>query len=316
MRFALSAILLAYLFQKIDWIKTKEVLQNAHLSYIFYAVLIFFFINAVVLYRWYLYIEGLSLTVNLLNVVRYFFIGLFGNLFLPSAIGGDVIKIFGLCKNSTEKPKVVASVLLDRLSGFTGIVLLAIVAFFYAYPILKDGTLLGLILVLALICGCMGSILFYEPLYIFACRIFNRLPKVKKSLMTMHYDIILLKDRKDVLYKTVLLSSLAQCLLAVTFYLLARALDQGIAFIYFLTFIPLICVASSFPSIGGLGVREAGAAYLFAKVGMPAGIAVSISLMNFLFMVLVGLIGGIFFMVTLNPAQLREVELNTNLKDS
>ena len=66
---------------------------------------------------------------------------------------------------------------------------------------------------------------------------------------------------------------------------------------------PLICVASSVPSIGGLGVREAGTAFLLAKVGVDSGVAVSISLINFLFMVLVGLLGALIYWLTKCPLE-------------
>jgi uncharacterized membrane protein YbhN (UPF0104 family) len=75
--------------------------------------------------------------------------------------------------------------------------------------------------------------------------------------------------------------------------------------IYFLIFIPMVCVASTFPSIGGLGVREAGAVYLFARIGIDSGIAASLSLINFLFMVVIGLIGGVFYVTTVSSRRLQ-----------
>ena len=59
-----------------------------------------------------------------------------------------------------------------------------------------------------------------------------------------------------------------------------------------------MCVASSFPSIGGLGFREGALEYLLVQLGVVAGIGVSIGLLDFLFMVIVGLFGWVFFMLT------------------
>jgi len=104
-----------------------------------------------------------------------------------------------------------------------------------------------------------------------------------------------------VLYQVGGRTCLPQITMAFTFFLVAKALHQDVALLYFLIFVPLICVASAMPSIGGLGVREAGAAFLLAKVGVESGVAVSISLINFIYMVLVGLLGGVIFMVTRCP---------------
>jgi uncharacterized membrane protein YbhN (UPF0104 family) len=249
----------------------------------------------------------LDLSAATKNVVLHYFYGLFGNLFLPTAIGGDLIKAVGLCKNSTQKPRVIASILLDRLSGFASISLVAIMAFIFGYRFIDDKTLVIPILFMGAASASIAAVLFHEKIYSFFCRIFSRLPRFKKNLMTMHYDIALLKDSHKYKegVKAVLLSSVSQVVFAFTYYFTAKALHQDIAIIYFLIFVPIICVISSLPSIGGLGVREFGAAYLFAKIGIGSGIAVSLSLINFLFMVMVGLAGGVLYVYTLSTGRIQ-----------
>ena len=141
-RFLLSIALLVYLYFRIDVAKTAEVLKSASLLYIFYAFLGFLVIHVFLLTRWWIFIRALALNVPLFQAIRYFFIGLFGNLFLPSAIGGDLIKVLGLCNYSPQKPKVVASVLLDRLTGFAGMVVVAILAFVFGYRWMNDFSIL------------------------------------------------------------------------------------------------------------------------------------------------------------------------------
>ena len=305
MRIGLSGALLFYIFSKIDVHKTKEILRAADFKYIFWAFLTFVSISFILLFRWKVFIKALDLNISGKDIVRYFFIGLFGNLFLPSAIGGDLIKIYGLCKKSTQKARVVASVLLDRLSGFTSIVLVAVTAFIFGYRYVQNASLLIPIAIMAVASFGIAAVLFNEKIYSFGCRIFNRIPKVKTSLMKLHYDIMLLSDRRLEGLKAIAMSCLSQVTFAFTFYFIARALHQDIGIIYFLIFVPLICIASSVPSIGGLGVREAGAAFLFAKIGVESGVAVSMSLIVFLFMVILGLIGGAVYVFTISSGRLQ-----------
>jgi uncharacterized protein (TIRG00374 family) len=297
-RLLLSGVLLGCLFRMIDVEKTMALVKSADLMYVFYSFAFFVLIHFFLLIRWGVFIRALGLKAAVVNVVRFFFIGLFGNLFLPSSIGGDVIKTIGLCKNSQQKPKVVASVLLDRLSGFAGMVVVAIFTFVIGYRYINDITLLVSIGVMALVSTTLVLVLFNERLYAFCCRIFDPFPQIKKGLMHVHYDIVLLKGHYQALFQSVGLSCLGQIVLAVIWYLLAKALHQDISFIYFLIFVPLICVVSALPSIGGLGVREAGATLLLARVGVDSGVSLSISLFNFVFMVLMGVIGGIVFIAT------------------
>ena len=298
-RLAFSALLLAFLFSKIDTRETVELLRTADFAMFWIAFGIFFIVHIIMLSRWFVIIRALDLKVSVWNVVRYFFIGLFGNLFLPSSIGGDVIKIIGLCKFSDQKPRVVASVLLDRLSGFVSIAFISACSFVFGHALIQDNAILVIIVAMSAALLSILTILFNEPIYEFFFRIFNWLPKFKNKLMEMHYDISLLKAKPVQGFKAVLLACLGQVVFIVCFYFITRALHQEIPFIYFLVFIPLICVASSFPSIGGLGVREFGAAYLFAKVGVAEEVAVSMSLISFFFMVILGLLGGVVYVFTL-----------------
>lgn len=306
-RMGFSAGLLGYLLTKIDAQETFEVLRSAHLGFLFYAAILFTVIYAVLLWRWVIFIKAMSLTVSGRDIVRYYFIGLFGNLFLPSSIGGDFIKIYGLCKNTTQKTRVVASVLLDRLSGFAAIILVALGAFVLGYRLLADKAVSLFILMagIAAVSAGFTAVLFNERLYGFCCRIFDRFPGIQQGLMGLHYDMALMKDRRPEGLKAVVVSCAAQMIYAAAWYLIARALYQNIGIVYFFIFVPLTCVAASFPSIGGLGVREIGTVYLFGKAGMEPGIATSLSLINFFFMIVFGLVGGIVYVFTLSSGRIQ-----------
>jgi len=310
-----SAGLLLFLFRQIDMEKTKEVLLSARLDFIVYAFLVYGIIFAVLLWRWWTLVRTLGLDVSLMTVARFHFLGLFFNPFLPTGIGGDVIKIIGLCAYTHEKPKVVGSVLLDRLVGFISMVVVATAAFILGYHLINEMSLIFSVIVLAVICAVLLSILFNEKIYTFCCRIFSFFPEIKAKLMEMHYDLALLKDRRDVIYLTVGYACLGQIIMALTYYLLARALHQDVSLLYFLIFSPLICVVTSLPSIGGLGVREVGTVFLFAKAGIATGLSVSISLMLYVFTVVVGLMGALFFLLTRSPTEDKVVHIKDGLKE-
>lgn len=301
LRIGLSLCLLVWLFKtKVDIPRTISVLKNANFCYILYAGIIFLSINGLILVRWLILIKALGLKVPVKNVVIYFFSGLYFNLFLPSSTGGDVLKIYYMCKDTSHKAKVVASVVLDRLSGFIAMIIVAFLSFIFGYRWINDPSLLVLILAMAVFSGIIILFLFNEKLYSFGSRLFNPFPKIKKNLMDLHYDIVLLKGNRRAIFSTIGLSCLCQIIFAFVFYLIAKSFHQNVGMLHCLIFVPIICVAASLPSIGGLGVREAGAAYLFAKVGVEDGISISISLVSYIFMVIVGLIGGIVYITTLS----------------
>jgi len=303
MRMTLSAGLLWWLFSRMQNKETLvRLIVSADLRYVVLALVPFGMIHYLLLLRWRVLMSALGLRVPWLNLMRFFFLGLFGNLFLPTAIGGDVIKTVGLCASAREKPKIVASVLLDRLSGYAAVVIVSSLALMAGYRLVSHPVIWLAVGAMAAGLTAIGCVLFHEGLYRFFCRVFHFFPKIRDAVMQMHFDIALLKGRKRALLTAVVIACLGQILLAVTFWALAKALHQEVLFFYFLIFTPLTCLASAFPSIGGLGFREWALDELLKSLGIASGIGVSIGLLDFAFMVLIGVGGWIFFLMTRNQA--------------
>jgi hypothetical protein len=301
-RVALSGGLLFWLFKNINWADTINAFKSAEWHLLFWAFAINFLINLICLVRWQIFMHALDLKAPLGVVFRYFFIGLFCNLFLPTSIGGDVVKAIGLSSKVGQKPKVVASILLDRLSGFGGLVVLALVAYTFGHSIIDAPAVIIPVLVLTLISLAVGFMLFHDKVYEFCCSIFNRVPRLHKALMEMHADVVLMKRRKRTAVGCVAMSVLVQVLAAYMYFLIALALGQSVGLVYFLVFAPIVCAISFLPSIGGLGFREFGWVYFLGRVGVAQGIAMSVSLISFFFVIVVGIIGGIFY-VTSNSSR-------------
>ncbi len=297
-RLGLSAGLLFWLFRNINWADTMESFRTAEWHLLGGAFAIFFLLNIFCLIRWQVFMKALSLKAPLGMVFRYFFIGLFCNLFLPTSIGGDVVKAIGLSNRVGQKPKVVASILLDRLSGFGGLVVLALGAYVFGHAVIDAPAVIIPVLALTCVSLVIGFMLFHDRVYEFCCRIFIRIPRLHKALMDMHADVVMMKRRKRTALACVGLSIVVQALAAYMYYLIAQALGQSVGLPYFLVFAPIVSAVSFLPSIGGLGVREFGWVYFLGRVGVAQGIAMSVSLISFSFIVVIGILGGIFYVTT------------------
>ena len=314
LRFGLSALLLAWLFSRIDYKHTWAAVKGADKSYLLAAFGIFFVTNIMILLRWLILMRALHLKFRKLSGVRWFFIGLFCNLFLPTSIGGDVIKALGLAKETGHKPKVFASIVLDRLTGFAGIVTVASVSFFFGRQMIGDSSLVISIVTMAGVSLGLAIVLFSHRIFSWACKAFKTWPRIKDGLMSLHYDIVLMRGKQKEFVATVGISALAQMALAYDFYLVAQGMHQNISLIYFIIFSPLVCVVTSLPSIGGLGVREIGWVYLLSKVGVHQGVALGLSLLNFSFMILVGLIGGVWYVASFSTGRVQHYQTDIPLK--
>lgn len=198
-------------------------------------------------------------------------VGLFFNLFFPSAVGGDVAKAYYAYKQSGKKIASTTAVLLDRLMGFVAIILMAIVALGFFSKELNDSRIDRLVYIF------LGIMLF--SLLFFGSRRFARIfqfllvaipsEKWRQRLGDIYHAIYHYKNHLGVLFLTLILSFLAQSLMVMIHYWLAVSLGVSISPWLFFILIPIVFIISMAPSVSGIGVREAGMIALFARYMTP-----------------------------------------------
>jgi hypothetical protein len=248
--------------------------------------------------------------------MRWYFIGSFCSLAPISTVGSDVIRGLGLAQEVGHKPKIFASILLDRLCGFAGIVILAAVAFLFGHGIIENKLVIIAIIFLSVISAAIVIVLFSHRIFSFTCKAFSAWPKVKDNLMRLHYDIVLLKGKQKKGWEAIAISIGAQIVLAIEFYLTAKGMHQDIPLAYFIIFSPIVCVVTSLPSIGGLGFREVSWVYLLPLVGVSKDVAGGLSLLNSAFTIINGLLGGLFYVTTLSSGRIQYPQTDTGLQRS
>ena len=80
--------------------------------------------------------------------------------------------------------------------------------------------------------------------------------------------------------------------------LLFKSFGIDVPFLHLLVIITIISVITMIPvSLNGLGVREAGYVFFFQSIGVPDGVALSVSLLFFFLVTISSLIGGIFWLM-------------------
>lgn len=298
LRLGLSAVLLAWLFMQVNWKDIIGAVRQADPLLLCGAFALTIFIQFVVLVRWMLFLKALGLSATFWQVCRYFFIGLFGNLFLPTSIGGDVVKAIGLSRGVGQKPKVFASIVLDRLSGFAGLVIVALIAYIVGTSMVDAPLVIIPIVILTLLSLLVGGLLFNQKFFQFFGGLVRKFPRIQKGIMEMHSDLSLMKGKKRTGLGCILLSCFVQVLGALLYYLISLAMHLEVSFLHYLIFSPIVSAVTFLPSIGGLGVREVGWKTLLTKVGVGADAAVGLSLISFFFVIVLGLIGGVIYVTT------------------
>jgi uncharacterized membrane protein YbhN (UPF0104 family) len=221
--------------------------------------------------RWYILLRSGDVPISVRDAVALTFTGLFSNNFLPTTIGGDVVRLAGAMRLGYDRAVCLASIAADRLIGMLGM--------FFTLP-------LGLVPTLQVIgTGATQSLAV-------GALVTRALGFARRTLMT--FSIWLGKPYA-------LLGALGctwghMLCTFVTMYILIQALGGQVGFwliaglwslSYFVTLVPI--------SINGYGVQELSLTFLFSTVaGLSTATSLTLALLIRALYVGVSLIGAFY----------------------
>ncbi|MFA5357267.1 MAG: lysylphosphatidylglycerol synthase transmembrane domain-containing protein [Candidatus Omnitrophota bacterium] len=304
LRISVSVMLLIFLFNLVDKKSLIEIIKGADKSLIVLAFLTLLATYSLCVLRWDMLLKAAHIHLPFGRVIISSAGGLFFSLFLPSTIGGDLVRSIDLAVHTKKSHEVVATVLLDRLSGYIGLVLIAILAVIFGWDLVHDNasTLIS-VAVISVILAVLLLVLFNSFIYSKINKLLHSpgAGRIRGFIKDLHREVHIFRHHKVIVVNNLLLSLLIQAIAPVTFYIIALALGVKINMIYFFIFIPVIGAITLLPiSLGGLGLRDATTIFFFAKAGVGKDLAFAMSLVSFSFILIIGVLGGILYALTVH----------------
>lgn len=260
----ISAVLLYFIFTKINFEDVLEVLQKSNPVYLVLALLLFIISKVLAAFRLNLYFHKLNVRLSQKSNLKLYLLGMFYNLFLPGGIGGDAYKGYLIKKNfEVETKKVVSVLVLDRLSGL-------LLLFIYACILgifLGNEILSGYEFILAIV-SITAIVIFW-------------------FLNKKFFGYAL-----PVFWKSFAYSALVQLAQLGSVFFILKALVIQIQTIAYLFIFLISSIVSVLPlTIGGIGSREITFLYGAKFLGLNESTSVGISMVFFLITALVSLFG-------------------------
>lgn len=302
-RVGISVILLIFLFRQIDTKSVWAVIKKADPYLLALALVVYFSAYVVGIFRWEMLLKGANIHLSLKRVVISSAGGYFFNLFLPSTIGGDLVRSIDLAAHTKKPREVVATVLLDRLSGYVGLVVVALAALAFGWRLIEDKSVFLSISIITGILVVGLLVLFNRFIYIRINRLLHSptAGRLRAAIKNLHREIHVFRHHKKIIFNNLLLSIAIQVISPLTFYIIAVSLGIKTELIYFFVYLPIVAAITLLPiSIGGLGLRDATTVYFFSKVGVGKDLAFAMSLINFFFIAILAGIGGLIYVFTLH----------------
>ena len=241
--------------------------------------------------------NGEDLTISFGEAFQLTCVGYFFNNFMPTAVGGDIIKAHYAAHFNRQKLKSYASVLMDRFIGLFTIVMIAAVALAVDRGRFEVAIVRPLVVIL-LVLGVSGAVIATNKgIARFLERAFLKLKmfQLGEKLHAVYTIVHDYRNRKDVVAKSIALSTLAQSVYYAIIYFLFLSLGRESSLGNVFLIMPVVIFMSMIPSIGGLGVREGAMVAFFSPVvGKDVAFAGSLLLLAGLF--LVSMVGGVFYL--------------------
>jgi uncharacterized protein (TIRG00374 family) len=247
-------------------------------------------------WKWQALLRCKGIRVSLSRLTAIYFIGRFFNLFLPTSMGGDVVRVWELGRHSGEKYEAAASVLVERLSGMVMLALLSAAAVLlelrhHNLPAL-NASLLFIAAVTLLSCWLIAD----RRLLPLLARLFAGhawADKALAKLSRMQQAVYAYKNSPAGLLLVFAISFLFYFTAVINVWVSALAFSAEVSFSAMLVAVPALMLIMNLPvSIGGIGLMEAAYALIFPLFGFSPALALSTALLMRLKTVLYGIAGG------------------------
>ena len=310
LRVSISIVLLALLFKlnKIDIRGLANDIRGVNKLFLGAGFAVFFLGYFLGFLRWRMLLLAAGIRISLKKLISSFSGGVFFSIFLPSTIGGDVVRSADLAEHTRKAQEVIATVFLDRLSGYIGLVFVILPAILLGRELVLDRVVFSSVAVIIALLVVILLVLFNSFIYSRITRFLTTpgAERIKEMIKNMHREIHVFRHRRKVIVYNLFLSFFIQIITPVSIYFIALSLGVKINFIYFLIFMPIIGAITLLPvSIGGLGLRESLFVVYFAKAGVIKQLALAMSLLSFSFIVTYGAIGGLLYVLTVHHRRLQ-----------
>ncbi|MFN8574374.1 MAG: lysylphosphatidylglycerol synthase transmembrane domain-containing protein [Gemmatimonadaceae bacterium] len=284
-----SALILAMLLKVLPFSEMKEALGKVPWTVWPIAIGVYMCLHLIGVAKWRILINVAGAELSFAESARAYYWGLFGNTFLPSIVGGDVVKAGVAMKAAKSKSGLVLGSLVDRLLDIVGMAAVAGIGALLSPRALDAQSRrifigLGLLLTVAGVGALVGVAMLPVRRFPF---------KVRRKLVQVRQAIRATAGNTPALVAALLLGMLLQSTLVILNYWLGIVIGISIPLYVWLFVWPLAKISGLLPvTQGGIGVREAAQAALFAPFGVSAVKAVATGLVFEAVIISGGLLGG------------------------
>lgn len=292
----IAILLLAFLFWKVPVNDLVNLLENTSVDLIIYFLLISILLIYISTLKWKVFLDKENKKISILKLYNLYLVGYFVNLFIPSFVGGDVVRSFKLSSKVGKKVAYTAT-FLERYTGFIAMLLIAFICMWFTN---KVSTNLKFFIVFLNLFALLASIVLFSNLFNFSKIKF--LEKIASKILEVKSLVRKNLSNLSVILPASFLSIIFHVFTVVNTVTAAYMLGWYTVPIFELFLVlPIILTISAIPiTPNGLGIQEGAFFVLLQSLGATSEVALGVALLLRLKAYFLGVIGGGLYLVEKN----------------
>jgi uncharacterized protein (TIRG00374 family) len=296
--------LLVLLFTRVDAARLWEVARTASAAWLGAALALYLVMILVSAWRWGLLLSAQNIRLPFTKLTSSFLVATFFNNFLPSNIGGDVIRVADTAPAAGSKTIATTVVLIDRGIGLLGLVLIAALGATLGHRLGSESGISPGILWLG-----FGTASILATPALVAPDKFMRLLRplrvlnpgwVDERISRMTNALARFRDSREALAGCFVGAVAVQAVLVGFYLAVALSMRIPVGFAELAVIVPITFIVQMLPvSMNGFGVREATFGFYFTRLGLSLESALLVSFMGAALIMLFSLSGGLVYLARL-----------------
>jgi uncharacterized protein (TIRG00374 family) len=301
LKFVIGLLLIAGILYFVDWRKTANVLAATDATLSLLAIMVVSLNMFISTWKWQILLRSHGLIMSFHEELRAYWVGSFYSNYLPTNVGGDVVRMVML-RRLGRSAEVAASIVMERATGLVVLLILSAIgltirpvyfdvrgALFFLWFAIAVG--IALVSALTVLSGSLNKWLLAAP-FIKAIRIQQLITKMGKlSSAIEHY-----RGDAPAVALSLLLSIPFYIVIMIFQFLLLLAVGADVTFLEVAAIAPIIPLVSLLPvSVNGLGVAEVAFILFYTQAGVLPEQALAAAVLRRVFNLIVSLVGGVYW---------------------
>lgn len=275
----ISAGFLFWVIFKVKWSEVLFYITEIKFWQIAIYIGVYFLGVLISAYKWKLLCDFKDIRHKFATYFRFYMAGAFINNFMPSFIGGDTFRAYQIGEKDEKYTESASAVLMDRITGFAGAAILALI-----FGLMNIKNVIGnkmLVLFNALVIASLFS--DFLIIWFSKTALFQKIKKyIPEKVLEVLRGVRNYNRNSKILYRAVLYSMLFNFVgVAVANYVLFWALGIKITALNYLSAVFLISIVSALPvSINNIGIKEWAYITFFGAFGAQSEAVITVAILS------------------------------------